>query len=97
MPIKIPDFLPAKNILENENIFIMDENRALHQDIRPLKIALFNLMPTKIVTETQYLRLLSNSPLQIEIALLNTRTHKSVNTPEEHLTKFYNTFERSKI
>jgi homoserine O-succinyltransferase len=93
MPIKIPDFLPAKNILENENIFIMDENRALKQDIRPLKIVLLNLMPTKIVTETQYLRLLSNSPLQIEITLLHTRTHTPVNTPGEHLTRFYCTFE----
>ncbi len=96
MPIKIPDFLPAKNILENENIFIMGENRALQQDIRPLKIALLNLMPTKIATETQYLRLLSNSPLQIEITLLHTKTHKSLNTPGEHLTRFYSTFEEVK-
>lgn len=96
MPIKIPDFLPAKNILENENIFIMGEDRALHQDIRPLKIAVLNLMPTKIVTETQYLRLLSNSPLQIEITLLHTKTHKSLNTPGEHLSRFYNTFEEVK-
>ncbi|RNC29147.1 MAG: Homoserine O-succinyltransferase [Candidatus Dichloromethanomonas elyunquensis] len=93
MPIKIPDFLPAKIVLENENIFIMDEDRALHQDIRPLKIALLNLMPTKIVTETQYLRLLSNSPLQIDITLLHTKTHNPVNTPREHLTRFYSTFE----
>lgn len=96
MPIKIPDSLPAKNILENENIFIMGEDRALHQDIRPLNIALLNLMPTKIVTETQYLRLLSNSPLQLEITLLHTKTHKAVNTPGEYLTKFYSTFEEVK-
>ncbi|NLI91493.1 MAG: homoserine O-succinyltransferase [Peptococcaceae bacterium] len=96
MPIKIPDYLPAKNVLENENIFIMDEDRALHQDIRPLKIALLNLMPTKIVTETQYLRLLSNSPLQIDITLLHTQTHNPVNTPGEHLTRFYSTFEEVK-
>lgn len=96
MPIKIPDFLPAKNILENENIFIMDEDRAQHQDIRPLKIAILNLMPTKIVTETQYLRLLSNSPLQLEITLLHTKTHNPVNTPGEHLTRFYSTFDEVK-
>lgn len=93
MPIKIPDSLPARTVLENENIFIMGEERALSQDIRPLRIALLNLMPTKIITETQYLRLLSNSPLQIEITLLHTRTHKAVNTPGEYLTRFYSTFE----
>lgn len=96
MPIKIPDSLPAKNVLENENIFIMDEHRALHQDIRPLKIALLNLMPTKIATETQYLRLLSNSPLQIEITLLHTKTYKPVNTPGEHLTRFYSNLDEVK-
>lgn len=96
MPIKIPDFLPAKNILENENIFIMDEQRALQQDIRPLKIALLNLMPTKIATETQYLRLMSNSPLQIEITLLHTKTHNPVNTPGEHLTRFYSNLDEVK-
>jgi homoserine O-succinyltransferase len=92
MPIKIPDNLPAKSILSNENIFIMDEARAYHQDIRPLKIAILNLMPTKIVTETQILRLLSNSSLQVEITLLHPETYLSKNTPEEHLISFYNTF-----
>lgn len=96
MPIKIPDTLPAKNILENENVFIMGEERALRQDIRPLNIALLNLMPTKIATETQYLRLLSNSPLQLDFTLLHTKTHNPANTPGEHLTKFYNTLEEVK-
>ncbi|MDJ0306958.1 homoserine O-succinyltransferase [Dehalobacter sp.] len=96
MPIKIPDDLPAKEILENENIFIMGEDRAQHQDIRPLRIALLNLMPTKIVTETQYLRLMSNSLLQIEITLLYTWTHKPANTSEEHLSRFYSSFDEVK-
>jgi homoserine O-succinyltransferase/O-acetyltransferase len=91
MPVVIPDTLPAKGILENENIFVMGENRALHQDIRPLKIAILNLMPTKISTETQLLRLIGNSPLQVEITLLRTATHESKNTPEEHLVNFYQT------
>lgn len=93
MPIKIPDDLPATEILSNENIFVMGENRAYHQDIRPLKIAILNLMPTKIITETQILRLLGNSPLQVEIELLHPQTHTSKNTPEEHLTIFYKNFE----
>ena len=96
MPIKIPDFLPARNILESENIFVMDEQRALTQDIRPLRIALLNLMPTKIVTETQFMRLLSNSPLQIEITLLHTKTHTPTNIRVEYLTRFYNTFDEVK-
>ncbi len=96
MPIKIPRDLPATEILNSENIFVMDENRAFHQDIRPLKIAILNLMPTKIVTETQILRLLSNTPLQLEITLLNPASYKSKNTPEEHLVAFYNTFENVK-
>ncbi len=96
MPIKIPDNLPAKGILEKENIFIMGEDRAMHQDIRPLRIALLNLMPTKIVTETQYFRLMSNSPLQIEITLLYTKTHKPMNTPEEHFSRFYCSFDEIK-
>ena len=75
MPIKIPDALPATDILEGENIFVMTEYRAMHQDIRPLKVLLLNLMPTKIVTETQIMRKLSNTPLQIEIGLLQTATH----------------------
>jgi len=96
MPIKIPDNLPAAEILTNENIFIMNEDRAVHQDIRPLKIAILNLMPTKIVTETQILRLLGNSPIQVEIELLHPKTHKCKNTPEEHLTVFYKHFEEVK-
>ncbi len=96
MPIKIPDTLPAKETLTNENIFVMDEQRALHQDIRPLRIAILNLMPTKITTETQLLRLISNTPIQIEIELLHPKTHISKNTPLEHLTKFYKTFDEVK-
>jgi len=91
MPIKIPDLLPAREILNSENIFVMGEDRALHQDIRPLRIAILNLMPTKIATETQLLRLIGNSPLQVEITLLRTATHESKNTPEEHLLAFYQT------
>ena len=90
MPIKVPASLPAVSILENENIFVMDENRALSQDIRPLKIAILNLMPTKIVTETQLIRLLSNTPLQVELTLLYPSTaHKPKHTPEEHMHLFY--------
>lgn len=90
MPIKVPAGLPAVEILENENIFVMDENRALHQDIRPLKIAILNLMPTKIVTETQLIRLLSNTPLQVELTLLYPSTaHKPKHTSEEHMELFY--------
>ena len=92
MPIKIDNQLPARKSLENENVFVMTEFRAQSQDIRPLKILLLNLMPTKIETETQILRLLSNSPLQLEVDLLHTATHKSKNVSEEHLTKFYNSF-----
>ena len=92
MPIKIDNQLPARKSLENENVFVMTEFRAQSQDIRPLKILLLNLMPTKIETETQILRLLSNSPLQLEVDLLHTVTHKSKNVSEEHLTKFYNSF-----
>jgi homoserine O-succinyltransferase len=93
MPIKIPDNLPAAKILTNENIFVMDERRAYTQDIRPLRIAILNLMPLKSVTETQLLRLLGNSPLQVEIILLNPDSHISKNTSQEHLANFYNTFE----
>ena len=96
MPIKIPDLLPAKETLKNENIFVMDENRAVHQDIRPLQIAILNLMPTKIATETQLLRLLGNTSLQVEITLLRTSTYQSKNTPEEHLLTFYQFFEQVK-
>ncbi len=94
MPIKIPDRLPARQILTAENIFVMDEERASHQDIRPLQVAILNLMPTKIATETQLLRLLGNTPLQVEITLLRTRSHQSKNTPEEHLAAFYRTFDQ---
>ncbi|MBR6796939.1 MAG: homoserine O-succinyltransferase [Clostridia bacterium] len=92
MPIKIPVGLPAAETLEKENIFVMDENRASRQDIRPLKIAILNLMPTKIVTETQLLRLLSNTPLQTDITLLTTGTYSPKNVPEGHLASFYKTF-----
>ncbi len=93
MPIKVPDNLPAVETLNNENIFVMTEYHALHQDIRPLKIAILNLMPVKIVTETQLLRLLGNSPLQVEIDLIHTKTYKSKNTSFEHLYTFYKTFD----
>jgi homoserine O-succinyltransferase len=93
VPIKIPDNLPATSILEGENIFVMREDRAYHQDIRPLKILLLNLMPTKIATETQFLRLLGNSPLQVEIDFIYTATYSPTHTPQEHLIKFYETFE----
>lgn len=92
MPIKIPDSLPAAEVLSGENIFVMSEARAEKQDIRPLKIALLNLMPTKIVTETQLLRLIGNTPIQVDVTFLHPETHISKNTPEEHLLKFYNTF-----
>ncbi len=96
MPIKIPDNLPATEILTNENIFVMTETRAVHQDIRPLRIAILNLMPTKITTETQLLRLLGNTPLQVEVELLHADSHRSKNTPEDHLAVFYKTFEEVK-
>ena len=92
MPIKIPNELPAVKVLENENIFVMTETRAITQDIRPLKILILNLMPTKIDTETQLSRLLGNTPLQVEIELIHTSTHKSKNTSEEHLLAFYKEF-----
>ena len=92
MPVKIPTTLPARATLERENIFVMDEERAIHQDIRPLRVAILNLMPTKIATETQLLRLLSNSALQVEVTLLHTATHDSKNTDAEHLLTHYLTF-----
>ena len=97
MPIKVKNDLPATKILESENIFVMPEKRAMTQDIRPLKIIIVNLMPTKIVTETQLLRLLGNSPLQVDIELLQMATHKSKNTSQKHLTTFYKTFDEIKI
>jgi len=93
MPIKIPNQLPAVQTLTQENIFVMTETRAISQDIRPLKLLLLNLMPTKIDTETQFSRLLGNTPLQIELELIHTKTHRSKNTSEEHLLAFYKTFE----
>jgi len=96
MPIKIPNELPATKVLNNENIFVITETRALTQDIRPLRIAILNLMPTKIVTETQLARVLGNTPLQVEIVLLHMKSHVSKNTSEEHLLSFYKTFEEVK-
>ena len=96
MPVKIPATLPAAKILTEENIFVMDDQRAKMQDIRPLKIAILNLMPTKEVTETQLLRLLGNTPLQIEITLMTMATHTSVNTSREYLETFYRTFDSVK-
>ena len=93
MPIKIPYNLPAYSTLVNENIFVMTDIRADHQDIRPLKIAILNLMPTKIETETQLLRLLSNTPLQVDIELVQVASHKSKNISEEHMLNFYKNFE----
>ena len=92
MPIKIPNELPAVKTLENENIFVMTENRAITQDIRPLKILILNLMPTKVDTETQLSRLLGNTPLQVEIELIRTSSYQSKNTKEEHLLAFYKEF-----
>lgn len=89
MPINIPNDLPAADILAGENIFVMLEDRASQQDIRPLKIAIMNLMPTKIVTETQILRLIGNTPLQIDVTFIHPKSHKAKNTPEEHLNRFY--------
>ena len=93
MPIKIPNSLPATKVLNEENIFVITETRALTQDIRPLKILILNLMPTKIVTETQLARLLGNTPLQVEMELLKTSSHKAKNTSEEHMIAFYKTFD----
>ena len=93
MPIKIPDKLPATDTLRNENIFVITEKRAMTQDIRPLKILLLNLMPTKIATETQIARLLGNTPLQVELEFMQTATHKATHTSESHMTSFYKTFD----
>ena len=93
MPIKIPNALPAAQTLAEENIFVMTETRAMTQDIRPLKIMLLNLMPTKIDTETQLSRLLGNTPLQVELTLVKTKSHESKNTPEEHMLAFYKEFD----
>ena len=96
MPIRIPNDLPAAETLLQENIFVMDQNRALRQDIRPLEIVLLNLMPTKIATETQLSRLLGNTPLQVNLELMHTSTHRSKNVPEEHLLTFYKNFDELK-
>ncbi len=96
MPIKIPDNLPAVKTLESENIFVMTEKRAITQDIRPLRILVLNLMPKKIETETQFSRLLGNSPLQVEMELIHTKSHQSKNVTQEHLLAFYKTFDEVK-
>ncbi len=96
MPIKTQSDLPAKEILENENIFVMDENRALHQDIRSLQVLILNNMPVKQDTELQLLRALSNTPLQVDVTFMNTKTHVSQNTAASHLNKFYCTFDEIK-
>ena len=96
MPIKIDDRLPAREKLEQENIFVMTESRAASQDIRPLKIIILNLMPTKIETETQLLRLMSNTPLQVDVEFMHPASHKSKNTSQNHINKFYKTFDEVK-
>lgn len=94
MPIKIPDSLPARTVLESENIFVMTEHRALHQDIRPLDVLILNLMPTKLVTENQLLRKLSNTPIQVCVELLQTSSYVGHHTDREHLETFYTTFDQ---
>lgn len=96
MPINIPNNLPASKVLKAENIFVMNENHAVRQDIRPLNIIILNLMPLKTVTEIQLLRLLSNSPIQVDISLMYLKSHNSKNTPAEYLIKYYETFEEIK-
>lgn len=96
MPVKVPASLPAVETLREENIFVIDEQRASSQDIRPLRIAILNLMPLKIMTETDLLRLISNTPLQVELDLIDTDSHVSKNTPREHIEAFYKTFEEVK-
>ena len=96
MPLNLPDKLPAIRALEKENIFVMNTTRASGQDIRPLRIAVLNLMPLKITTETDLIRLLSNSPLQIELCLMKVKSHTSKNTPIEHMQQFYRDFELMK-
>ena len=96
MPLIIPRELPAYEVLSNENVFVMNRQRAQSQQIRPLRILILNLMPTKIVTETQLARLLANSPLQVQITFLQTATHDTSHTPQEHMKAFYKTFEDRK-
>lgn len=96
MPIQIPNNLPAAETLQQENIFVMTENRAISQDIRPLEIVLLNLMPTKVATETQFSRLLGNTPLQVHLELMHTTTHVAKNTSQDHLLNFYKSFDELK-
>lgn len=96
MPIRIPNDLPATRTLADENIFVMTETRAMTQDIRPLQVLLLNLMPTKIETETQLARLLGNTPLQVELELMQTQSYEAKHTSQEHMLKFYTTFDRVK-
>ena len=96
MPIQIPNNLPAAEVLQQENIFVMPEDRAITQDIRPLEIVVLNLMPTKIATETQLSRLLGNTPLQVHLELMHTKSHVAKNTSQEHLLTFYKTFDELK-
>ena len=96
MPIRIPNDLPAVKVLNEENIFVMTETRAITQDIRPLKILLLNLMPKKVETETQLSRLLGNTPLQVELELIHTKSHVSKNTSADHMLAFYKTFDNVK-
>ena len=95
MPIKIPNDLPAVKVLNDENIFVMTDTRAITQDIRPLKILILNLMPNKSATETQLSRLLGNSPLQVEIELIHTKSHVPKHTPKEYLLSFYKDFKKN--
>lgn len=94
MPLNLPDKLPAIELLKEENIFVIDNSRATQQDIRPLRIVILNLMPLKITTETDLVRLLSNTPLQVEISFMKIKSHTSKNTPVEHMQTFYTDFER---
>ena len=96
MPLRLPDQLPAIDILKNENIFVMDSSRATTQDIRPLRIVILNLMPLKITTETDLVRLLSNTPLQLEISFMKLKSHTPKNTPIEHMMMFYRDFDEIK-
>ena len=96
MPLRLPDRLPAIELLKQENIFVMDTSRASTQDIRPLRIAILNLMPIKITTETDLIRLLSNTPLQVEVDFMKIKSHTSKNTPIEHMQAFYRDFDEMK-
>ena len=96
MPIIVPKDIPAAKILQAENIFVMNDKRAMQQDIRPLEIAIVNLMPTKIVTETQFSRLLGNTPLQVNLELMHTTSHRAKNVSQEHLLSFYKSFDELK-